>query len=143
MSHDRALSWLKAAGLLLIAIGVFFSWATSGPLVVVNEAFVDLVFWPFDGTQTYAAPETKLLSGIAGGLTVGIGIAVWMIAREVFTTDPGRARRIILAMMLGWFVVDNIGSVIAGAWFNVVVNVAILAMVCWPLVRMPRHAPAS
>ena len=143
MSHQGALSWLKTASLLLIAIGIFFSWATSGPLVAVNEAFVDLVFWPFDGTQTYAAGETKLLSGIAGGLTVGLGIAIWMIAREVFATNPASGRRIILAMMLGWFTVDSIGSIIAGAWFNVVPNIAILALVCWPLVRMPAAAKAA
>lgn len=143
MSHQGALAWLKIAGLLLIAIGIFFSWATSGPLVALNEGFVDLVFWPFDGAQTYDAAETRLLSGIAGGLTVGIGAAVWMVAREVFSSDPARGRRIILTMMLAWFVTDSIGSLIAGAWFNVIVNVVILGMVCWPVLRPSADAQAT
>ena len=139
MTHQSTQLWLKTASLLLIAVGVFFSWATSGPLSAVNEGFVDLVFWPLDGAQTYAAAETRLLSGIAGGLTVGLGLAVWMVTREVFAHDPARARRIILVMMLGWFLVDSTGSIIAGAWFNVVANCAILAFVCWPLARQARR----
>lgn len=143
MSHSTALIWLKIAGLILVPVGIVFSWATSGPLSVLNQAFVDLAFWPFDGGQSYAAPETRLLSGIAGGVTAGLGLAIWAVAREVFATDPARGRRIILIFMSGWFLVDGVGSVIAGAWFNVIPNLAILMMVIWPLVRWQPEAAAA
>ena len=90
MSHQRSLIWLRTAAIVIILVGLFFSWATSGPLVIANETFVDLAFWPFDGAQTYAADETRFLSGIAGGLTVGLGAAILLVAREVYAHDPAR-----------------------------------------------------
>ncbi len=133
MTHHGKTTWLKCAGLGLVLIGIFFSWVTSGAMSVLNEGFIDLAYWPFDGKQTYQADETKLLSGIAGGLTVGIGLAVWLVAIEVYSSDPARGRRIILTFMLGWFVVDSVGSILAGAWFNTVLNAGILALVCGPI----------
>lgn len=138
MSPSTAQNWLKSAGIVLVVVGVFFSWVTSGAASAVNVWFVDLVFWPLDGQQTYEAVETKLLSGIAGGLTVGLGLAIWIVAREILPGDPALARRIILTFMMGWFVVDSVGSVLAGAWFNVVPNVAILIGVCSPVLGVPR-----
>ncbi|MEM6661612.1 MAG: hypothetical protein AAF666_05480 [Pseudomonadota bacterium] len=135
MSHGPGIRWLKFAGIVLAVIGVLFSWATVGPISAANVLFLDLALMPFDGAQDYAKPETRLLSAIAGGVTAGLGAAVYLLADTIMPLHPQAGRRIILNMMICWFVVDSIGSVIAGAWFNVVFNCIIFLGVTWPLLR--------
>ena len=78
MSFETSVGWLKTVGVLLIVIGAIFSWTTLGPLAFMGVFFVDLAVLPVDGAQSFAATETRLLMAIVGGLTAGIGAAIWM-----------------------------------------------------------------
>lgn len=134
MSFETRVSWLKATSILLVVIGIFFAWTTTGPLAGLNGLFLDLAVFPVDGAQSYAATETRLLAAIVGGLTAGIGAAIWMVTREVFVDDPAKGRRILLTFILIWFVTDSVGSVLSGAAFNVVLNAGLLVAMILPLV---------
>ena len=87
-----------------------------------------------DGAQSYAATETRLLAAIVGGLTAGIGAAIYLIAQHVYAKDPDLGRKIILTFVLVWFVVDSLGSVLSGAPFNAVLNFSLLILMILPLV---------
>lgn len=143
MSHRMCLSWLRIASIVLIVLGIALAWATAAPLSPVNVLFMDVALWPVDGAQSYAAPETRLFSAIAGGLTAGLGAAILVVTREVLAHDPARGRRMILTFMLVWFVVDSIGSLIAGAWMNAILNTIVLAAVVWPLIAVRTAQPAT
>lgn len=145
MSFDTRLLWLKSVGALLVLIGAVFAWTTTGPLAGVNLLFVDLAVLPVDGAQSYAATETRLLAAIVGGLTAGIGAAIYLIAKHVYAIDPAIGRKIILNFVLIWFVVDGLGSVLSGAAFNVVLNSGLLALMILPLVweKQPAASTAS
>ena len=134
MSFETRLLWLKSVGVLLVLIGAFFAWTTTGPLAGVNVLFVDLAVFPVDGAQNYSATETRLLAAIVGGLTAGIGTAIYLVAQHVYAKDPALGRKIILGFVSVWFVVDSIGSVISGAAFNVVLNTSLLLLMLLPLV---------
>ena len=143
MSHATRTACLTGASLLIIAFGVYLSWFQSGPASIATDFFLDLVFWPVDGAQALGTNAANLLAGISGGLTAGLGAAVLAVTRQVYATDPARGRRIITTFMLVWFVVDGIGSVIAGAPVNVIVNMAFLALVLVPVWAPPQAAPAE
>ena len=135
MSFETRLLWLKSVGVLLVLIGALFAWTTTGPFAGLNVLFVDLAILPLDGVQSYAAAETRLLAAIVGGTTAGLGAAIYLIARHVYSRDPAVGKRIILSLVLTWFVVDSIGSVLAGAAFNVVLNIGLLVLMILPLIR--------
>lgn len=134
MSFEMSVTWLKAVGILLIALGAVFAWTTQGPLAFIGVFFVDLAVFPPDGAQGFAMPETRLLMAIVGGLTAGIGAAIWMISKHFYAEHPVLGRKIMLTFILIWFVVDSVGSVLAGAWFNAVLNSGLLVAMILPLI---------
>lgn len=143
MSFETRLMWLKAVGALLVVVGAFFAWTTIGPIAGINVLFIDLAVLPIDGAQNYAATETRLLAAIVGGLTAGVGAAIYLIARHVYAKDPDLGRKIILSFVLVWFVVDSLGSVLSGAPFNVVLNFSLLILMILPLVWVKPDAETA
>jgi hypothetical protein len=65
---------------------------------------------------------------------------LWLLSTRLYPREPRLARTIILASVISWFVVDGIGSTLAGAPGNVVLNVVFLALFTVPLWR---HNPSS
>jgi hypothetical protein len=94
---------------------------------------LDFVFWPVDGLQDASAEATRLLFAILGGITAGWGVMMWCLAGEPLARDPDLVRPILRTSLLAWFVLDSTGSVLAGAPFNAVLNVLILAAFLFPL----------
>jgi uncharacterized protein YceK len=138
MTHDVRQStstgqWLKAASGAVIAFGVVTALAAVPALDAPLRWLIDLAFLPFDGRQTMATSEARLLAAIGGGLTVGLGVLLYMIAAKVYPRDPGVARQIMLAGIWSWFLVDGLGSTLAGAPFNVILNIGFLLAFVWPL----------
>ncbi|MEM7213084.1 MAG: excinuclease ABC subunit A [Pseudomonadota bacterium] len=143
MSIETRITWLKTVGILLIGLGAIFAFTTTGPVAGVSVLFVDLAVFPVDGGQSYAATETRLLAAIVGGLTAGLGAAIWMIAKHVYALGPEVGRKVILTFVLIWFVVDSLGSVLSGAAFNAVLNTLLLATMLPPLLgRSAETEPA-
>lgn len=140
MSFETSVSWLKVTGILLIVIGAIFAWTTTGPMAGINVLFVDLAVFPVDNAQTYTATETRLLAAIVGGLTAGIGAAIWMVTKHVYAESPTVGRKIILTFVMVWFCVDGLGSVLSGAPVNVVLNTGLLIAMILPLVWIKRDA---
>ena len=77
-------------------------------------------------------PGARLFSAVSGGLLVGIGVMVWLIASELCRVNPALARRLILLGFGSWYVVDSSMSVAAGAPLNVVSNTAFLLIFLVP-----------
>ncbi len=134
MSFETSISWLKITGALLVVIGAIFAWTTTGPAAIVSVLFVDIAVFPVDGAQSYDATETRLLAAIAGGLTAGIGAAIWMIAKHIYAEHPAVGRKIILTFVMIWFCVDSLGSILSGAPVNVLLNLGLLVAMVLPLV---------
>lgn len=139
MSAQSTVNWLKAVSIVtaLSAVPLVFSGLTG--LSAIANVFTDLAFWPLDGRQTIAAPETRLFAAIAGGVTVGLAAFVWIVADRLYQRDPAAARAIILTGLTAWCVADSFGSIAAGAPMNVVINLLIFTAFVWPL----RKAPAA
>lgn len=139
MPVSTAIVWLKAASaILMIGFGLMFAVAAFPPASGLTTLLVDLLFWPLDGAQSLAAPETRIILAIGGGITAGWGVLVWHIATHLMPSDPAMARTILLRSLLTWFVIDSICSWLAGAPLNIPANAAFLLMFLWPLLRMER-----
>ncbi|MEM7379082.1 MAG: hypothetical protein AAF460_16470, partial [Pseudomonadota bacterium] len=102
---------------------------------------LDLLSWPIDGVTTFADPDTRFLSALAGGFLCGWGVLIWCLANTVYDRAPELVRRSVLAGFLTWFVVDGAGSVASGNPSNLVFNTGFLLLGVGPLWR-PAVAPA-
>lgn len=134
---------LKLAAGLVVIFGVVV-WLGSNPATVAVPAFFgDLIFWPLDGVQTFTTEEAHLLGAIGGGIMVGWGLTLWALAGEGMGLAPSFARRTILTSVWAWFVVDSLGSLLAGAPLNLIGNLLFLGLFTVPFARRFTNGGAS
>jgi len=132
MSHPTRVAALKIASYVLILFGLLMLSSLFTPTSAVLKQLLDLAFLSFDAPRTIS-PEAWLLVGIAGGILAGWGVTLLLVAKHVFASDAEAGRAIILPGIFAWFVVDGAGSILAGAWFNAVMNAGFLALFAVPL----------
>ena len=143
MTHARKTLILKISSEILIGFGLLMFLSLWTPLSHVMSWFLDLAILPaFDGAQSFAATETRLLIAICGGICVGWGVMYYLIVAHVFEDNPKLGRKLILTPIIAWFCVDSLGSVLAGAPFNAVLNLSFLFMFAVP-VLWPSREPAA
>ncbi|MBL4768073.1 MAG: excinuclease ABC subunit A [Rhodobacteraceae bacterium] len=136
MLHDTRVSLLKYASGAIIGFGLLFFLSLVTPLAKLMNLFIDLAFMPYDGAQMANREPAKLLTAISGGMLVGWGLMFWLVTTRIYTKDPALGKSIMLPSILFWFLLDSIGSVIVGAWFNVIMNtgflISVAAPILWP-----------
>ncbi len=143
MTLENTIIQLKLASAVVIGFGLLTAMAAWPPLNLPSRWLVDVMFLPFDGQQDLSGSESRILSAILGAVLVGFGVLQWFVVTKLFAREPALARQILLTSMWSWFLVDCTASIIAGAPFNVVMNVPFLLMFVLPLWRnvAQKHAP--
>lgn len=140
MDRNTTLRWLKLGSALTVLFGILVA-AAATPFGAEPARFLaDLIFFPVDGAQRLAAPETRLISAIGGGVMAGWGVLLWMISTHLFPSDNALAAKLIISSVVTWFVIDSAGSIVAGAPLNAALNVSFLLIFCIPLWRHRLYA---
>ena len=142
MTLETSTRLLNIAAMASTLFGLAMILALFTPLKTVFDFFLDLVHLPLDGSQELAGGSARVLAAITGGLMCGLGALLWRITKDVYSQDPQRGGSIILFGVIAWYLPDSFGSVMAGAWFNVVLNTGFLAMFVLP-VLLHRRAASS
>lgn len=139
MTQQGVTSWLKFASAVVIGFGALgFANAVFG-ITAIAQLFADLAFWPVDGQPANAPTRTEgLLWAIVNGISIGWGILLWQVSTHVYPVQPVVGRRMILGSIGAWFIVDGAGSALAGAPFNIVLNLTFLLLFAIPLWRAVR-----
>jgi hypothetical protein len=143
MSRSFWIGWLKIVSIAYVLFGVAMIAGTLKPTEQVVIVMLDMVMPPFGDAPAELGPETRLLSAISGGLLAGWAALVYQISARGLIVDPEPTRRMLVASVLVWFAVDSIGSYLAGAPFNVIGNLAMLATLLIPLIGLGRQEPRS
>jgi hypothetical protein len=143
MTEVMRQKWLRAAAVFVILFGPVVSLAAHPITAGLNGMFVDLAFWPFDGLPTMEAPATRLFSAISGGLTIGLGVMIYLLATKLYLKAPQLVGSIILTSVIAWFVADSIGSVVAGAPANAIINLVFLVIFWVPTLGVGRQTATA
>ncbi len=130
--------WLKIAALVVASFGPVFFLGSMTATMEPARFTLDLISWPLDGQTTYASPDTRFLSALAGGFLMGWGVMIWFLSVWVYALAPEMVRRAVLIGFLSWFIFDSTGSVLSGNASNAFFNVLILLLGVGPLWR-PAH----
>ena len=132
---------LRAAALVVVGSGVLVAMASVEALEGPALLLLDLMVWPLDGEQRLAGLEPRLLSAISGGVMVGWGALIYLLAGELMHDHPAIVRRIVLVSLGLWFCVDSLGSFAAGVPASLIGNLMFLGLFVWVL-RRPASADA-
>ena len=142
MTQNHVVISLKIACGLTMAMGVGTLFALATQTFGLLSWFMDLLYLPLDGQQSFGDASTRVLSAIAGGLMLGLGLMIWQLVEHVYIDDPAKGAKIIQWGLWGWYLSDSLGSVVAGAWFNAVLNAGFLLMFLVPLALAPKPQTA-
>ena len=141
MTLTNAQTLLKAASAAVVGLGLVVALASHPATNAITGLIADLVFWPLNGQPTLDQPAARLLAAISGGVMVGWGAMLWLVATRLLPADPSLAAALVRTSAVAWFVVDSAASIAAGAPLNAMLNLVFLAAFLLPLAGLaPRPA---
>ena len=129
---------LKGACGLVFATGAVALAATTDALAGPWLMLFDAVSWPMDGVPGALSPEAKLLSAISGAMMIGWGVLLSALVWGPVARGEREGRRLLWLSLSVWFVMDNVGSVLAGWPGNVALNTLFYAAFAVPLLASSR-----
>ena len=143
MTHASHKRWLKVAAVVVGSFGPVFFLATMVASDEPARLTLDMLSWPIDGAQSYAAPTTRFLSAITGGVLFGWGVLIWLLSGDIYDAAPEAVRKAVLISLLAWFVLDSAGSIASGNVSNAGFNILILLAAVGPMWRPARPQTVS
>lgn len=91
------------------------------------------MFWRLDDGVDKLTDTNHLADAILGGVMAGWAVMMWLLADRMLAKAPKETKSIIVVSLLVWFVIDSAGSVVSGAWLNVLANAGFLGLYLLPL----------
>ena len=135
MTHEFYKFWLKITAVVVASFGPVFFFGTMESTAEPARWSLDLLSWPLDQAQSYAAPTTQFLSALTGGFLFGWGVMIWCLSGAVYDAAPEGVRKSVLIGLIAWFILDSAGSITSGNTSNALFNVIVLLAAVGPLWR--------
>ncbi len=112
--------WFSVISIILVLWGLVFAFFGLGVLPVNRN-----VLLPWE-------------SALYGAIMMGWGITLLLIGRIAFRRSDAELMKALLYGLALWLIVEGFFSAYLGVWFNVEVDIAVLALFGFPLVRSIR-----
>jgi hypothetical protein len=112
--------WFSTVSIILIIVGIVFAFFGLGILPVHRDV---LLQWE---------------SAIYGALMMGWGTTLFLVGRLAFQRNDPAVMKALLCGLTVWLVVEALFSAYLGVWFNVGVDIAVLALFSIPLIMSIR-----
>lgn len=135
-NNTAALTLFKIALVGTIGFGVLGVAASVPALDLPWRLFTDLATWPLDGDPASFDVHHRMFSAISGGLTIGLATLLLWMANGPLARGDSDARKAAITALLAWYSTDSLGSIIAGAPFNMALNTLFLVLLVAPLLMM-------
>ena len=121
MSSKWLMTWFSVVSALLALAGVFFAFFGLGVLRVSKD-----VLPQFEGA-------------IYGAIMIGWGDTLLLAGRLAFRRNDAELLTMLLVGLAAWLIVDALFSLYFGVFLNVGVDVAMLALFSFPLIKAIRE----
>lgn len=125
MNQKHFTWWITAAGIIGIAFGIFYS------------------IFGLEGLPPYQVivPEGSLLGwsrGLYGSVFIGFSVLLLLVGRRAIQNKDKDLGRILFYGVAAWIAYEALVSLIYGVYVNVLVDVALIAFLGYPLLRGAR-----
>ncbi|MEO1640936.1 MAG: hypothetical protein AAFU41_17000 [Pseudomonadota bacterium] len=120
---------LRRNGMIIIVFGFVLALAVIPLFHKALWLFTQLAYWPLTTVPQGLLAPAGVFVAISGGLTTGLGAAMWGLGAHVAPVAPDAARRVAVLMGWSWFSVDSTASVLTGAPMNAVLNLIFLFLI--------------
>jgi hypothetical protein len=120
MKPKRMMVWFSAVSLILVVFGILYAFLGLGILPVQKDI---LLRWE---------------SALYGAIMMGWGTTLFFVGRLAFQRNDADLMKPLLYGLTVWLVAEALFSAYLGVWFNVGVDIAVLALFSIPLIRSIR-----
>ncbi|SRR6266508_3959806 len=120
MKPKRMLVWFSTVSIILVLFGILYAFFGLGILPVQRDI---LLQWE---------------SALYGAIMMGWGTTLFFVGRLAFQRNDPDLMKPLLYGLTVWLVVEALFSAYLGVWFNVGVDIAVLALFSIPLIRSIR-----
>lgn len=125
MKHKQYIWWITAAGLVGIVFGLFYSiFGLEG--LPVYQKFVPEA--SFEGWSR----------GLYGSVFIGFSVLLLLLGRRAIKQRDKELGRIVFYGVAAWLAYEALVSLIYGVYINVLVDVALIAFLGYPLQKGTR-----
>jgi hypothetical protein len=97
------------------------------------------ILYLFFGLKLLPVSREVLLpweSALYGAIMIGWGVTLLLAGKLAFYRDDAELKRALLAGLATWLVIEAAASAWFGVWFNVGVDIAVLALFSFPLLKV-------
>jgi hypothetical protein len=122
IAQRQLLIWFRVLSAILVFVGILFVFFGLRILPVDRE-----ILLPWE-------------SAIYGAIMMGWGTTLLQVGRLAFQRNDPDIMKAILYGLIVWLVVEATASVYFGVWFNVGVDIAVLALFSIPLLKGITHS---
>jgi hypothetical protein len=126
-------TWLIVTAIVVGSFGPVFSLATRQSTSFPARWTLNLLNGPGGGAASFATNTPRFLTAVTGGFLLGWGVMIFCLRAWVYDDAPEGVRRVIVASLVSWFLLDSIGSIASGNAWNAAFNVVVLATAIGPL----------
>ncbi len=116
MKPKRMITWFSTVSLILILFGVLYAFFGLGILPVQRD-----VLLPWE-------------SALYGAIMMGWGTTLFFVGRLALQRHDPDVMKALLYGLTVWLIVEALFSATLGVWFNVGVDIGVLALFSIPLI---------
>lgn len=125
MKQKYLILWITAAGLAGIIFGIFYT------------------IFGLEGLPVYQKFVPKALfeewsRGLYGSVFVGFGVLLLLIGRHAIQRQDKELAKILVVGIGAWLGLEAVVSIIYGVYINVLVDMAIMVVLSFPLLKNAR-----
>jgi hypothetical protein len=121
MRNKTLMTWFSVISIILVLWGMVFAFFGLGVLPITNKD----ILLPWE-------------SALYGSIMIGWGITLFLTGRIAFRRNDAELMKVMLCGITLWLVVEAIFSAYLRVWFNVGVDIVVLGLFSFPLIRSIR-----
>lgn len=118
MNPKALMTWFSAVSIILVLWGIVFAFFGLDVLPITIKD----VLLPWE-------------SALYGAIMMGWGTTLFLIGRLAFRRNDTELMKVMLYGIILWLVVEALFSAYLGVWFNVGVDIAVLGLFSFPLIK--------
>lgn len=122
MDKRTSIRWFSVAGVIAVLFGIFYAFFGLDGLPAYQKLVPDDVY-------------TAWSDGLYGSVFIGFGVLLFFVGRYAFQKNDKFLMKALLYGINSWLVVEALFSLYYGIYFNAGVDIALMAVLSFPLAK--------
>ena len=140
MNTNTGAKVVKAVSWILILYALIWGSAAYPPFDTPARILLDILAWPYGDGRPDWGENIMWMSSIGAGLLMAFGMLFLLVLTPAIARNDRQTVRNFVLAIIGWFVIDSIGSIASGFTANAVINAITLVPLLVPLLLIKWEA---